>query len=832
MRNWMIACLLIIFITPVVAQDRCGQALEPRLELGQQGVVTVDEDFYLNLRVDPGLNGAEIIRLANGEFFDVVAGPECVDGFNWWQVQQFGLSGWIAESTNRDYLVEPRSIDSLPTLAPPPLSEGLTPVLLADNPQTLETAFIQWDWANFLESRESFYAPPDPLPIVLPETFQGEWPEGPFNLADVRFVNDVDLSSAQMALLATNGFVVVPGGLDQFEDAYRFDDAWDPYAGHAYWVTTDAVLHALYVAFDNLLQFLETEDFHLRLETVLTGSYQAAVNQLAEAEETGLEDAAHNAVVYYAVALGLLNPAAYEAVTPAEDIRAEAEPLIAAALAGEGRLEVPLLGDEYVEDFSQYQPRGHYTASPQQANYFRAMMWLGRITFLARDPDTMRTSMLMLRALEQGNQYTEWATISDLLAFLVGPTDNLGPVDYLPIARDHFGPDLSLGPIGDDDILATFQAQIQALPGPRINNVVRPIGTEVDELDEATRGFRLFGQRFTLDSYVMQRLIYPYVGSVGNERQLPAGLDVAAALGSQTAYDILVEQGETGYHNYTENLIELHSTVSQLNGPDWLQNIYGGWLWALQPLWARNPDQYPAFMNSAAWLRRDLQAGLGSWAELKHATLLYTAQPQGWLGGGGERELNTHGWVEPNPLVFSRIAAVSAALSEGLLSRGIGLQGDLTQPPPGTYYTRAALDNLAELSAMLAEMARKEVWGESLTDDEQLFLKYDFGSKLWLTRYYAELPLSEPPTSSAMIADVASNPDAGTVLEVATGQVDLIYVITDSPDGLQLTRGTVYSYYEFVNPIDERLNDDEWRARVAVGDLPVRPNWIREFYAE
>jgi hypothetical protein len=85
---------------------------------------------------------------------------------------------------------------------------------------------------------------------------------------------------------------------------------------------------------------------------------------------------------------------------------------------------------------------------------------------------------------------------------------------------------------------------------------------------------------------------------------------------------------------------------------------------------------------------------------------------------------------------------------------------------------------------------------------------------------------------AAIVADVASNPDAGTVLEVATGQIDFIYVITDSPAGLQLTRGTVYRYYEFVNPIDERLNDDDWRARVTADDLPPRPDWIRAFFAE
>ena len=145
---------------------------------------------------------------------------------------------------------------------------------------------------------------------------------------------------------------------------------------------------------------------------------------------------------------------------------------------------------------------------------------------------------------------------------------------------------------------------------------------------------------------------------------------------------------------------------------------------------------------------------------------------------------------------------------------------------------RGAFEVLAPLSALLTEMARKELWGEPLTEDEQLFLKYEYGGMLRNVRYFAEEPLAEKPEMAAIVADVASNPDAGTVLEVGTGYVDFIYVITDSPEGLQLTRGTVYSFYEFTQPIDERLDDDTWRNRVTAGELPERPAWVSMFYAE
>jgi len=58
-------------------------------------------------------------------------------------------------------------------------------------------------------------------------------------------------------------------------------------------------------------------------------------------------------------------------------------------------------------------------------------------------------------------------------------------------------------------------------------------------------------------------------------------------------------------------------------------------------------------------------------------------------------------------------------------------------------------------------------------------------------------------------------------------------MVAPLPDGgWQLLRGGVFSYYEWVGDINQRMTDDEWRARVAAGDLPPRPAWVSAFYAE
>jgi hypothetical protein len=723
----------------------------------------------------------------------------------------------------------PAAAQDAPPVLPLDLVNDLPAVTPLPNPAALTTAFGPWDWAAFMAD---FWeeAPPDPLAVALPPTYQGDLPAAPFNLADVRFADEVAFTPAQQALLAQNGFVVVPGGLMRFEEAYQWDETWETETGHSYWVTTDALLHTLHIVFDNLLAFVEREELVRRVSNVTFAAQGAAAGQFAAAEAAGLGEAAQAAQVYYAVALGLLDTEAYGDSVPV-DVKAIADPIIGAALAAEGRLDVPFLPD-YEEDFSQYQPRGRYAGNPAHEAYFRAMMWLGRITFLARDDASLRAGLLALRALVNSDAYADWQMVSDTLGFLIGPGDNLGPTELLPLARDIFGADLALDAIADDALLAQFRDAVMALPGPRIANVIRPMETQADELDDATRGFRVFGQRFTFDGYAMQQLIYPEVGAAGSERILPSALDIAAVFGSDTAYDLLRQRGDTAYENYDTNLAALRQEVGAVSAEDWLQTTYGGWMLALQPLWNRDADVYPPLLNTDAWRLRDLHAGLASWTELKHDTLLYTAQPMGGLGGGGEYIMTTHSLVEPNPLVFARVAVVATLTRQAMEAGQMGMITADPNTPSGVGMLQSALKSLAYLSARLTEMARKELWGEPLSDDEQLFLKYQLGSSLMGIRYTAEFSLEDPPELAALVADIASNPDAGLVLQVGTGYVDYIYVITDSPDGLQLTRGAVYSFYEFTQPIDNRLTDQAWWDMLAGGKTPPRPAWVGPFYAE
>jgi hypothetical protein len=49
---------------------------------------------------------------------------------------------------------------------------------------------------------------------------------------------------------------------------------------------------------------------------------------------------------------------------------------------------------------------------------------------------------------------------------------------------------------------------------------------------------------------------------------------------------------------------------------------------------------------------------------------------------------------------------------------------------------------------------------------------------------------------------------------------------------LYLTHGTVFSYYEFPQPIGDRLTDDSWQDMLSNEKAPKPPSWTSTFMAD
>ena len=70
-------------------------------------------------------------------------------------------------------------------------------------------------------------------------------------------------------------------------------------------------------------------------------------------------------------------------------------------------------------------------------------------------------------------------------------------------------------------------------------------------------------------------------------------------------------------------------------------------------------------------------------------------------------------------------------------------------------------------------------------------------------------------SEGALVVDVATDPN-GSVLEMATGDPASIYVIVPFEGKPRITVGCVYSFYQFVQPISDRMTDKEWRRKLGI----------------
>jgi hypothetical protein len=222
---------------------------------------------------------------------------------------------------------------------------------------------------------------------------------------------------------------------------------------------------------------------------------------------------------------------------------------------------------------------------------------------------------------------------------------------------------------------------------------------------------------------------------------------------------------------------------------------------------------------------------LGNWAELKHDTILYAKMPEG-AGGGGPPCTSgpPPSFVEANPEAFYRMGYVAEVIAEGLLNRGV--LPDAEPPfciPEGLSGLLRCTRELGFHFKTLGDLAAKELAGEQLDLADHDTIQQCLGAQ----ECYAlqqEMFGGEGMDPLPIVAAVSGS-NIG-VLEAATGYVDRIFVIVPIDGRLYAAQGGVYSYYEFVQPRDDRLTDEAWRERLESVNAPDLPPWSREFVFE
>lgn len=637
-------------------------------------------------------------------------------------------------------------------------------------------------------------------------------PATPTSLDDVQILDWFRDSLANMpdlvAAIEAQGFAI---SADQATDFFHQIYESSSYEYETLFVTTDAMYNAWHNAFSKVLRDTETEVLVPALADYLTRAVEGARAQADELSGTDLADSGDRVVAFYEAAATLLGVdvgAISERATAEVALATDAAEATTSPVTGFVECQLPNAFTGCV-DYTQFRPRGHYTSSDTLEQYFRAMSELGQQAFYVSDADSMRLGLLAARVATSDPDMVEiWQRIYDTTSFLVGVADDYTPVEAQTAAA-------SVVPTGLTDAAAFADDTIVSAIGDEL------VRTRAVGIDPENASVRVMGARLVLDSYILDQLTWPNVGTDDDRRTSPSPLDLASVFGSTLATQIQADAGETAFAKYPEQLDAMHTLVSSRSGADWAGTVYDAWLYALEPQFAERTAAYPDFMQTAAWAAKSLQTGFGSYTELKHDTLLYAKQGTAGEGEGPEPPPFTpRHFVEPDPVAFGRLASLATLMSDGLDARGLLTDANAT-----------LLGSYAELATWLAGIASAEQAGEPTSDADNDRLS-SFGSELELLWYQssdldqASGAVPDFTDNAALVSDVFRS--SFSTLELADGRPETILVIVpDGQGGFQLAVGATYSYYEFWQPADSpRLTDEEWRQILADGTQPARPAWL------
>jgi hypothetical protein len=604
------------------------------------------------------------------------------------------------------------------------------------------------------------------------------------------------------------------------------------------YISADSVLFAVHRSYDAILKRIEGALLIQDLRALLDGMRA----RLLENTAFGSEQVRRDADVYLTVGRRLLaNDAANSPVFVENEERIAS--LTSKANAHAGFETIDLFGSMRYEDFSQYEPRGHYTDDPALGGYFRAMMWLGRVDFRILETQQDGTqrfqrrqleAALALRELIGAEERTRFDRLDQTIGAFVGEHDYM-QLDQLGSLLEDLGvADLAgLSARSDQEIA---QAVADANYGAqRISShiMVNGVGNVTLPLSAS---FALLGQRYVIDSHVFSNVVYDRVLS-SPMRMMPNPLDAAfAAFGNDQAASLLAS--ELGSYGYAPDLAKMRVLADAHDSTFWDANLYNHWLGALRAL---SPDQaeiadagsgLPPVARGEAWGRRLLNTQLASWAELRHDTLLYAKQSY----TGGQTCEFPDAYVDPYPEFYERIGAY-AEYGEALATR-------LSASPDGAAVAetvRAYFARLKDVAGRLHGMAEYQRSGAPFTAEMLVFVNQAVqiepgcGSPFvaqegWYGQlfYDAQANLEFDPT----IADVHTQPfdengsPVGRVLHVGTGEARPMVVIADGCTGPRAYAGLASSYYEVITSNFERLTPEDWGA----GQLGLAqdPAWMSD----
>ena len=631
-------------------------------------------------------------------------------------------------------------------------------------------------------------------------------------------------TAEELAVLGQQGFVI--SRRKQFPSfSYGYSEI---YADDLpLFVSADSILDAVHRSYESMLQQFE--------QTMLVPDLQSLLQKMRTALAASTAATAQvraDVDLYLAVPLALLTGQTAAPVAGASSTAING--LVQAAVQATGFQSNTLFGVSRDIDMSQFKPRSHYADSEVLGQYFRAMMWLGRIEFRLIETQSdgsqvfyrrQADAMLLLSDLLGPDGLAIWNRIEAVIRKFVGDADNMTP-EQVPLLTSALGITSMADGARIDDATMAQAIVTGGFGAQRIASqlIINGTGSTLP----LHRSFLIFGQRYVVDSHVFSNLVYDRVGKGTVMRMMPNPLDIAyAALGNDDALPLLGD--ELAKYPYAPDLEAMRTLVDEHGADYWDSTLYTGWLGALR---AFSPavggttaagSELPTIALTEGWGRRLINTQLGSWSELRHDTILY-AKPSYTAGAVCEFP---DAYVDPYPESFRRLqrfAQEGSGLADLATAAG---QADMAG------WVRTYFDTLASATGMLADMAAQELTGTPFTQAQMDFINQTVRvqqmcgggyAQGWYSKlFFVGNGTKEDPTIAdvhTQYTDEAGTP-VGRVLHVGAADPRLMITTINTCSGPKAYAGLAFSYHELVTENFQRLTDQDWTAMLAAGPPDV-----------
>lgn len=633
-------------------------------------------------------------------------------------------------------------------------------------------------------------------------------------------INSFQLESFDQRLynaIGKNGFAIVPGEEDQLFHIYERND----YRQFPSFVTTDLYLQAFHMFFDCLLKETEEQKFSPMVTLFVKQNYEQMMQLASTTTDAKIKAAAEHNAAYYAIAYELNTgkslpvPASFSELVKEEINHVNAAETTRSRFLGytEAR-NMPMF------IYNIYRPRGHYTRNETLKRYFCAMMWLQNAPFGTDKDDQLEQALLLAQTIGgNANLTKQYKDITEPITYLMGMPDDVSILQvYAEIQKS--GSTVS-ELINDKKKFEAIRKALEELS--KKQSIIKP-------KFQASSPFKicLMPQRYMPDSEVLQEMVD--YESTPTLRDVPKGLDILASIGISSAERILIQElkEQEKWNKYTSNLEQMKKRMGEI---DWNQTVANKWIAALKDVNSKNA-QYPKFMLSPQWDKKNLNTALASWAELKHDAILYAKQPMGAeCGGGGPPEPYVKGYVEPNIAYWTKAIELIDATMDVLKRFDLVTEKGTT-----------AATDLREQAEFLLNCSKKELAGKNLTEQEYRQIETIGSTFENITLNLIKEPdqflmgwgnVNGADKKISVVADVYTansynNPDKSVLYE-AVGPAHEIYVVVELDGYLYLTRGAVFSYREFQEDIAApRKTDEEWQQELQTQPDKGIPNWMKE----